>query len=160
MNRPRAPKRRHLRVGAPDELRQDDILPRVELGQQMVELVDEAEQLAAEPGTPFVVEPRSLMAIQPDGAGEASFEQADRLEHGRFARARGPEKRDDLARSNLEIDSAKHFDGDVALGEAALQPRRLQDRLTHSAGPAPGRCWLPSTPGRWWRGRKGPARSG
>ena len=45
-----------LRLGAADELREDDIFGRVELGQQVVELVDEAEQVAAKPRAALVVE--------------------------------------------------------------------------------------------------------
>ena len=46
-------------LGAVDELRQHDILDRVEIGQQMVELVDEAERVAAQRGAAVVVERRA-----------------------------------------------------------------------------------------------------
>ena len=70
-----------------DQLRQDDVLGGVEIGQQMVELIDEAEGIAAHPGAAVIVERRGFdppMRIDP---AEAAFEQADRLEQGRLARA-------------------------------------------------------------------------
>ena len=64
----------------------------------MVELVDEAEQVAAQPRAAVVVELGGFLAADPDRALEPALEQADRLEQGRLARARRPEQRDDLAR--------------------------------------------------------------
>ena len=95
----------------------------------MVELVDEAEQVAAQAGAAVVVELGGFLAGEPDRAFEPAFEQPDRLEQGRLARARRPEQRDDLARLDREIDPAQDVDGDVALGEAALEAAR-------SGGPA------------------------
>ena len=107
--------------GAVDELRQDDVLGRVEIGQQMVELVDEAEPVAADRGAPGGVELRRFLAGDADRALEPALEQADRLEQGRLARARGAEQRDDLARRDREVDAAQDVDRLPALGEGARE---------------------------------------
>ena len=99
--RSRPARARLAAVGAADELRQHDILDRVEIGQQMVELVDEAERVAAHAVRPSSSSVGRLLAGDLDRAAEAALEQADRLQHGRFARARGPEQRDDLARRTI-----------------------------------------------------------
>ncbi len=84
--------------GAVDQLRQHDILDRVEIGQQMVELIDEAEPVAARPRCGRAVEQlRGFLAGDADRAVEPALEQADRLQQGRLARARRAEQRDDLA---------------------------------------------------------------
>jgi hypothetical protein len=49
-----------------DELRQHDIFRRVEIGQQVVELIDEAELIAAHPSAPGRIELRRLFASNPD----------------------------------------------------------------------------------------------
>ena len=72
---------------------------RVEVGQQVMELVDEAERVAAQArcGRHRRASAASSPG-DPDRALEAALEQADRLQQGRLARARRAEQRDDLAR--------------------------------------------------------------
>src|SRR4051794_15653314 len=115
-----------------DELRKHDILDRIELGEQVVELVDEPEQVAAQARAAVVVELGGFLTLEPDRAFEAAFEKADRLEHRRLARARRTEQRDDLARLHREVDAAKHLDRYMALHEAALEAACDKHRLTHS----------------------------
>ena len=78
---------RGLRLGAEDELWQHHILDGIELGQQVMELIHEAEELAPEPRSSVIVEPRCFLAAQPDRALKAPLEQANRLEEGGFARS-------------------------------------------------------------------------
>ena len=59
-----APARAPTAVGAAHKLRKDDILDRVELGQQVVELVDEAEQVAAKARAALVVELGRFLALR------------------------------------------------------------------------------------------------
>src|SRR3954452_6116112 len=66
------------------QLRQDDVLDRVELREQVVELVDEAEKLAPEACAAFIVQARRLFSRETDGAFEAALEQADGLKQRRF----------------------------------------------------------------------------
>src|SRR5206468_3625953 len=134
------------------QLRKHNIFGRVELRKQMMELIDETEEVAPEPRPVVIVQLGGLLTLQPDRALEPAFEQADRLKQGRLTRARGTEQRHNLARRDLEIDPAQNLDRDVALDEAALQTSRDEHRLTHSAAPAPGRCWRLCRPGTKLRG--------
>jgi hypothetical protein len=68
------PLARSLRVGAVDELRQDDVLDSVEFRQEVMELVDEAQEIAANPGSAIVVEVRSFLAVQPDRTFKPALE--------------------------------------------------------------------------------------
>src|SRR4029079_2388270 len=124
-------------------LRKDDILDCVELGQQVVELVDEAEQVAAEARAALVVEFGGFLALEADRALETAFEQADRLEQGRLARTGWAEQSDDLARLDFEIDAAQLLESDVAVREAPLEVAGTQHRLTHNEAPARDRCSPP-----------------
>ena len=117
--------------GAADQLGNDDVLRRREIRQQMMELVDEAQRVAAQPGAAVIVEAGRFLAMDADRAFEAAFEETDRLEQGRLARARRAEQRDDLARVDVEVDAAQHVDGDSALLEAAPEAADGEDGLTH-----------------------------
>ena len=113
-------------LGAVDQLRQDDILARVEVGQQMVELIDEAQCVAAHPGAAIIVERRGLdcprcgstrrsrlRAGRPPGAGSICPSPT-----GRAERRSRP--------GDVEVDPAQHVDGDVGLSEAAREVRGLR----------------------------------
>src|SRR5690606_7763435 len=100
----------------------DDILECVEIGEQVVKLVDEAERVAPCRGALGIVEPARLAPPDPDRALEAALEQADRLQQGGLARTGGAEQRDDLAGADREIDPAPPFHRHPRLVEAAPQP--------------------------------------
>ena len=164
------PGARRIGFGTEDQLRQQDILGGVEIGQQMVELIDKAEHVAAKIGALVIVEARGFLAADQDRAFEPALEQPDRLEQRRLARSRRPEQRNDLPRTNRQVDSAQHLDGDVTLGEAAAQVGGFEDgrrglaepyrrRFTHSAAPAPGRSRRLSTPDKASPGTTSPAPS-
>ena len=72
---------------AVDQLRDDHILGGAEIGQQMVELVDEAQCLAADAGAGAIGQIGRFFAFDADRAFEPALEQPDRLEQGRLARA-------------------------------------------------------------------------
>ena len=78
------PRPRSLRLRAAHELRQDDILDSVELGQQVMELIHEAKQLTPKAGAALIVEISRLFAREPDRTFEAAFEQAHSLKQSRF----------------------------------------------------------------------------
>ena len=63
-------------VRAPHQLRQNDVFDGVEFGQQVVELVDEAEQFAAQARAAVVVELGRFLAGKLDRALEPALEQA------------------------------------------------------------------------------------
>src|SRR5204862_255836 len=115
---------------------------------------DETEPVAADDGALMRIELRRLRPGDADRTLEPAFEQPDRLEQGRLARAGGAEQRDDLARRNRQVNPAQYLDCFAALGEAAGETDRFEDRVTHSAAPAPDRCSPPCT-----RDRASPARS-
>jgi hypothetical protein len=110
---------RRRALGAVDELRQDDVLRRVEIGQQMMELIDEAEPVAPHRGAPCGIELCRLFAHDADRAVEPALQQAHRLKQGRLARARGAEQRHDLAGRDGEVDAPQDMDRLPALGEGA-----------------------------------------
>ncbi len=68
-----------VRVPIADQLRQDHIFRSAELGQQMMKLIDEAQELASQPGAAVVVQLGRFLAVEPDRSLEPAFEQADRL---------------------------------------------------------------------------------
>ena len=154
----RRPLPRRSGFGTVDQLGQDDILACIEVGQEVMKLIDEAERVTAEVGPRIGVERGGFDTGNADRAFEPAFQQADRLKQSRLARSRRPHQGDDLPGQHVEIDAVEDVDGGVALREAAPQIGGLEDGLTHSAGPGPDRCWPPSTPGRVSRGTSARAR--
>src|SRR6185369_3105928 len=97
---------RLLRGRAADELGDDDILGGAEIGKQVMELIDEAQCVAADAGAVRVGELGRLFAVDPDRALESALEQPDRLQQGRLARAGRAEQSDDLPGPDREVDAA------------------------------------------------------
>ncbi len=63
-----------LPAGRPfHQLRDDDVLERGEIGEEMMELVDEAQCVPAHPGSVAVAKLRHFLAGDPDRAFEAAF---------------------------------------------------------------------------------------
>src|SRR5690606_31529005 len=129
-------------VGAEDELRDDDILQRREIGQQMMKLIDEAQLLATQARAPVIALLRGLHAGQADRTLIAALQQTHRLEQSGLSRTRGAKQRHDLARRDAEVHAAQHLDLGVALAEAAGKTRDGK-HITHSAAPPPDRYWPP-----------------
>ena len=69
-----------LPVNAGNELGKDDILARIEIGQQMVELVDEPEVIAPQAGACIRIALFRRMARTHDLTAEATFEKAYSLQ--------------------------------------------------------------------------------
>src|SRR3546814_11119009 len=108
-------------VCSSDLLRQHDIFDRVEIWQQMMELIDEADLLAPRLRPLALFEARDILAIDADRTAESAFAQADCLQHRRLAPPRRAEQRDDLAAPQRRVDAAQHLDRDLALTDAAVQ---------------------------------------
>ena len=68
-----------------DDQRQQHIFKRIEVGQQVMELINEAQRIAAQGGAAVIVERRCLAPGNADRAFEAALEQANRLQERRFA---------------------------------------------------------------------------
>src|SRR3546814_5500804 len=75
-----------------------------------MELIDEAQLFAANAGSIATVQLLAMFPVDDDLALKATFKQADRLQHRRFARTRQPDQRDDLARLQGEVDPEQHID--------------------------------------------------
>src|SRR5260370_1438197 len=63
----------------------------------MVELIDEAEGAAAQEGAVLVGKAAAVAALDEDRAAIRPLQQAGDMQHRRFAGARRPDQRDDLA---------------------------------------------------------------
>ena len=125
------------------ELREHHILARIEVREEMVELVHEAEMIAAQARACIGVGFLCRIPGNHDLTAEAAFQQADRLQQRRLARPRGPEQCHDLAGHDLQIDPAKHVDPFAALLETAGQAFEFDDGITHSEAPVRGPCSPP-----------------
>src|SRR3546814_19446942 len=62
--------------GAANQLRQHDILDRGEIGEQMVELIDETDLLAPRLCPLALAQPRDVLAVDADDAAEPAFEHS------------------------------------------------------------------------------------
>src|SRR5690606_23134633 len=115
---------------------------RVEVRQQVVELVHEPDVVAPD-RRPLVL--AQLAGVDPgdlDLAAEAAFQKAYGLKHRRLARTGRAEQRDDLTPTDGQVDPAQHVDADTALFEAAGNVRQADHGvcrgsvdLIHSAAP-------------------------
>ena len=138
-------------VGAADQLGQNHVLGRAELRQQMVELVDEAERSRrrrVRPSSSSSAASSPAIRIEPSNPPSSKPTAWSRVD---LPEPEGP-SRATISPGATEIDAAQHLDGDAGLGEAALEARGYEHRLTHSAAPAPDRCSPPSRPDRASRG--------
>src|SRR4029079_13442484 len=87
-----------LRPGLAAELHRGlDVLPGGEGGDQVVELEDVAQAVAAEVGELVVGEPRDLDAVDPDGAARGDVDAADEVEQRGLPAARRAHDGDELA---------------------------------------------------------------
>ena len=116
--RPRSSAARRERAG--DHLRQHDVFQRGELRQQMVELVDEADGVAADGGAGGVGQAAGIAALDEDRAAVRAVEQAGDMQQGGFAGAGGGHQRDDFACPHRQVGAAQHrqFAGVAAIGPA------------------------------------------
>jgi hypothetical protein len=55
-----------IRLSPANQLRDEHILERVEFGQQVVELINEAEQITPKAGSAFIIELRCFLSSKPD----------------------------------------------------------------------------------------------
>ena len=76
-------------VDAIGQLRQDHVFQRAELGQKMVELIDEPDVATACGGAAAVAIPRKIAPADDDLAGVRLIQQARDMQQGRFSRPRG-----------------------------------------------------------------------
>src|SRR6266849_4212365 len=143
---------------AGDHLRQHDVLERREFRQEMMELVDEAEILAADRGALAIRHAAALLARDQHLAAIRPLEQAGDVQEGGFAGAGGPDQGDDLAGAQGERGAAHDLErlAGLAIGpdDAAQLERR---RLTHSEALPPDRAAPPAATGKWSPAARGQA---
>jgi hypothetical protein len=113
-----------------DEPRHEDVLERVELGEQVVELEDEADGAVAESRQARTAHGGELFAVHRDGAGAHDVERADAVEQRRLAGARLADDADHLAFVDGEIDAAQDLE----------RSSHVLERLLHAGGNDEGTC--------------------
>ncbi len=105
---------------AADHLRQHHVLLRRELGQQMVELVDEADLDAADAGALGIGQPGRRLAADIDLARVLVLQQAGDVQQRRLAGAGRRDEGDRLPLPDHEIGAAQDVERVLALRVAAL----------------------------------------
>ena len=135
--RPRL-RRRPARARRP--LRQRHVLQRRELRQQVVELVDEADRLAPEPGARARRRAaRRLLPEQPHRAGGRRIEQPRDVQQRRLPRARRRhQRRPPRPSPSARLAPSSTFTAAGVPRIVDLADAREAERLTHSAAPRPG----------------------
>ena len=127
---------------AADEGGHHHVLKRGELGQEVVELEDEADVAVAEVREAAVVEGEDVDAGNLQAAGGGPVEGAEDVEEGALADAGGPGDAQGLAGEDLQVDALEHLQpagagGIDAPDAAGPQDRRL--RALPAGGPGRGR---------------------
>ena len=133
---------------AADKQRHRHVLERGELGQEVVELVDEAEDPVSQRRALAFADRRH----RPPGDGHLAtvrgVETAQTVQQGALAGTGRTDERDRLARLHHEIRALQDLDLQPSLTERAVDATSDEDRLTHGATPPPAGPARPSTPGR------------
>ena len=105
----RRPRLGDLGALARDTLRQGDVVERRELRQEVVELVDEADGVQAQPRACALRELVRRLAGDRDLPLGGSLQQPGGVQQAGLARARGPDEADDLAGENVEVHPRQHL---------------------------------------------------
>ena len=117
-------------VHAPDEKRHGRIFLRGELGQQMVELVDETERTVAQIAALGLGNREGVAPHQRDFSGSRRVESAQQMQQRAFARARGADDGKRLAGADVQVDLMQHRHVDPALAKSLAKPRTSQHCAT------------------------------
>jgi hypothetical protein len=113
---------------AGDHLRDHHVFERREFGQQMVELVDEAERRAAQYSAPLIGKTAAFLAGDPHLAGSGPLQEPSQVQQRRFARPRRTDQRDQLAGPQFQIDAVEHRQLDTALAKHPAHTNQCQRR--------------------------------
>ncbi|MNL39139.1 hypothetical protein D3C87_1613990 [compost metagenome] len=92
----------------------------------MMKLEDEAQPLVAEPRPPGLGQAVHGFAADRQGAGRLAQQQADDRQQGRLARPRRPQKGDQLAPVQIQVDAFQHPGLFLPVAEDLFDPPRLQ----------------------------------
>ncbi len=132
------------RVGR-DLADQRDVLPGGQAGDEVVELEDEADELAPVARELVVVGVAQVQLLVAQRPVRGTVEPADDVEQRRLAASGRAEQDDELGVVQVEIDRAEGADLDLAHVVDLREAPRLEDRLPgHRSSPTPGPCvWRP-----------------
>src|SRR5512139_4153126 len=122
---------------AADEEGHGGVFQRGKLGQQMMELVDEAERAVAQLAALGLGDREGVAPHQGDLPGSRRVETAQEVQQRTLARPRDADDGERLTGTHLEIDAPEHRYIGPTLAENLAQPGAAQHDLTHSAAPPP-----------------------
>ena len=126
---------RRLRgLGAADLERHRHVVERAEFGQQVVELVDEAQVLVAQAALFGRIGMRNVLAEQLDLSGGGRIEPAHQVQQRALAGARSADDGQRFAGAHVQVDAVQHGEVDAPLVKALGEPAGLQDDAI-GAGP-------------------------
>ena len=130
---------------AADHLRQDDVLERRELRQQVMELIDEADLGAPQRRALVVGHCRGRRAADMHLARVRRLQQAGQMQQRRLSGAGRRDQRHRLAGPEREVRAVQHLDHRLAAPVAARDVLAARGaggarRLIHSAAPRPDRA--------------------
>jgi hypothetical protein len=111
-----------------DEAGHHHVLEGVELGQEVVELEDEADRPVPERRQLGAGEPGQLVVAEADGAARWQVEGADAVEQRALAGAGGPDDGHHLALADGDVDPPEHVQRAPHVHEALLQRAHLDER--------------------------------
>ena len=122
----------------------------VKFGQQVVELIDEPQIVAAHGGAGGVAFASHVGAVNLDRASIGRVEQPCGVQQRGFTCARGGYKGHNFTAPDLEINATQHLHFIrlavvIGLGNAC----QAEHRITHSATPPQGSSALHGARGRW-----------
>jgi hypothetical protein len=123
------------RIGLPEELdREEDVLARRQIGQELKALEDEADLVPAEEGELILRQVLDRPAVDPHLAGGGAVEAGHQGEEGGLAAAGGPQHGHELARLDPQVDAVDDGQHAVPRGEPAGQLSQFNagwDRRAH-----------------------------
>ncbi len=140
---------RFARVHPTHEQRHGDVFQRRELGQQVMELVDEADRVVAQLAPFLLAEQMNVLAVDEDLATRRLVEPAEDLQQRRFSGTRSADDREPLAREDRDIHGRQHFQRGGPLLELSCDVACLENGFSHVAKPRPARFATRAMRGRW-----------
>ena len=157
------------RVGrhAPDAQRHRDVGERAELGQEVVELIDEPQVPIAPRALLGGVHRREVAPHQGHAAAGRRLEAAEQVQQRALARPRRADDGQRLAGVHVQVDAAQHVHVEAAVVEALVERAALQHEVpggcvawfTHSGGLRPAGHGSRASSGTASRRRRARARS-
>ena len=134
-----------------NQQRHADVFQGAELGEQMVELIDEAQRPVAQQTALFFIQGRQLFARQPDTASARRIQTAEHVEQGALARTGAADNRHALAGQQFQLQVGQYHHRLRALVITLAQVTATEhgtpglgfighSELTHSARPLRAGC--------------------